>query len=443
MAINLHEVRVPGRGPQPARVMLIGERPGVTEAKTRKPFWGPSGEELDRYLFTLTGIQRSQCYVTNLVKTYEDYPPEPEEIERDWEVLVQEILAVEPSVIATIGLHSSRALLGPGIEMEVFHGLRFPPNWCSRCRRVHQPGAGTDWVDAIRLLDMAPWMQRTRTGIPVGQNPQRSSASVSLREHGGTDSNGQGAAPYLQEPQVCQPAPHGSTDQSRTRAETLEGGLRQRAPEGGERVPGRETPEVPVPCVRDCKYPTLPCSIMPLYHPAAGLHQPSLQAKIAHDFRQFGALIKREPLPTGHLHDPYPGYYYEEKTPGGWTEGAIDTEGSVDRPWCFSASGAPGCAIVVRADNSHWSAFDHVIYHNAIHDIPVCKSLGVSHVTMTDTMVMAALLGTEPLSLKALARRHCGMVMAEYEQVVGPAAKELALDYLSKVVDWATERETV
>src|SRR5580765_77787 len=56
-----------GSGPIPARVMIVGEAPGVEEERHHLPFVGPSGAELNRMLGE-AGITRAECYVTNLSK---------------------------------------------------------------------------------------------------------------------------------------------------------------------------------------------------------------------------------------------------------------------------------------------------------------------------------------------------------------------------------------
>lgn len=57
--------RVAGDGPQPARIMIVGEAPGEQEEYFGKPFVGASGQELDKMLHE-TGWGRKECYVTNV-----------------------------------------------------------------------------------------------------------------------------------------------------------------------------------------------------------------------------------------------------------------------------------------------------------------------------------------------------------------------------------------
>lgn len=61
---------VPGDGPataEEARVLVIGEAPGATENGAGRPFVGRSGMVLDQ-LLAIAGLERSQCFITNVVK---------------------------------------------------------------------------------------------------------------------------------------------------------------------------------------------------------------------------------------------------------------------------------------------------------------------------------------------------------------------------------------
>ncbi|MBU1606289.1 MAG: TIGR03915 family putative DNA repair protein, partial [Alphaproteobacteria bacterium] len=60
---------VPGKGLKRSTLMVVGEQPGDQEDLVGKPFVGPSGQLLDRYL-EQAGIDRKQTYVTNAVKHF-------------------------------------------------------------------------------------------------------------------------------------------------------------------------------------------------------------------------------------------------------------------------------------------------------------------------------------------------------------------------------------
>ena len=61
-----------GEGRPTAEVVFIGEAPGEVEAKTGRPFVGPSGRMLDSLLADV-GLKREDIYITNVVK---DRPPD-------------------------------------------------------------------------------------------------------------------------------------------------------------------------------------------------------------------------------------------------------------------------------------------------------------------------------------------------------------------------------
>ena len=58
---------VPPDGNLECRIAIVGEAPGTQEVRLQKPFVGPAGQLLNDLLRT-AGINRSQCYITNVVK---------------------------------------------------------------------------------------------------------------------------------------------------------------------------------------------------------------------------------------------------------------------------------------------------------------------------------------------------------------------------------------
>ena len=111
-----------GEGPSPARVMFVGEQPGDSEDRAGHPFVGPAGKLLDEVLEEV-GIDRSEVYVTNVVKHFKweaaqrgkrriHKKPRQSEIEacRPW--LDAELQAVKPEVLVCLGASAAQALLG-------------------------------------------------------------------------------------------------------------------------------------------------------------------------------------------------------------------------------------------------------------------------------------------------------------------------------------------
>jgi len=114
-----------GEGARRAQVVFIGEQPGHEEDLSGKPFVGPAGRLLDDALIE-AGIDRSQTYVTNVVKHFKWEPrgkrrihkkPNAREITacRPW--LEAEISLVKPKVIVCLGATAAQALLGPRFKV--------------------------------------------------------------------------------------------------------------------------------------------------------------------------------------------------------------------------------------------------------------------------------------------------------------------------------------
>jgi DNA polymerase len=109
-----------GAGPDRAAVMLVGEQPGNEEDLAGEPFVGPAGRLLERALVE-AGIERSEVYLTNVVKHFKWQPrgkrrihekPSSREIDacRPW--LDSEIAAIRPQLIVCLGATAAQALLG-------------------------------------------------------------------------------------------------------------------------------------------------------------------------------------------------------------------------------------------------------------------------------------------------------------------------------------------
>lgn len=109
-----------GDGSPDADVVFVGEQPGDREDLEGRPFVGPAGQLLDRALEE-AGIDRSQVYVTNVVKHFKwkaqgkrriHQKPNWREIAacRPW--LDAEVAVLKPRVLVCLGATAAQALLG-------------------------------------------------------------------------------------------------------------------------------------------------------------------------------------------------------------------------------------------------------------------------------------------------------------------------------------------
>ena len=122
-ACPLHETgtqTVFGEGSASAEVVFVGEQPGDQEDLQGKPFVGPAGKLFDKALED-AGIDRSQVYVTNVVKHFKwqargkrriHQKPNWSEIAacRPW--LEAELEVIQPRVLVCLGATAAQALLG-------------------------------------------------------------------------------------------------------------------------------------------------------------------------------------------------------------------------------------------------------------------------------------------------------------------------------------------
>ena len=116
------KLAVPGEGPAPAPVMLIGEGPGRNEDEQGRPFVGAAGKFLEE-LLAAAGLQRAQVYITNVVKCRppENRDPLPAEVAACAGYLERQIELVDPRVIVTLG-RFSMARWFPLERISAIHG---------------------------------------------------------------------------------------------------------------------------------------------------------------------------------------------------------------------------------------------------------------------------------------------------------------------------------
>lgn len=322
---------VTGEGPRPCPLMVIGESPNYHDDRSGRPFCGPSGEELSRYLEGV-GFTRDQVYLTHLVKyrVEGDEDPLPSDIARDERELITEVSWVQPQVIVTLGVHAARYFLGADVSLERNFGFPYP-------------------VEG--------------SYFNLEYNPV----------------------------------------------------------------------------------------VFPLHSPATILHMPELAGQGWYGWKRLGDYL-RKPGKIRVPVDQHPDVRYSRiendvdliEAIGDSETVAIDTEGDRHHPWCLTFSFEPGTGYMIRSDQPDLLALFNtlidgklVVFHNALYDIPVLRTMGVTVTRFTDTMVMSYLLGVEPKGLKSLAYRRAGMGMMDYEDLTRYDDDLQAREYLQGLVDAA------
>jgi DNA polymerase len=138
-----------GVGSRGARLILVGEQPGDQEDLSGKPFVGPAGRLLNEALEE-AGIERSTCYVTNIVKHFKWTPrgkrrlhakPSAREILacRPW--LEAEIAAIGAEFLVCLGATAAQGLLGRDFRITRQRGKLQASPWGPRILATYHPSA--------------------------------------------------------------------------------------------------------------------------------------------------------------------------------------------------------------------------------------------------------------------------------------------------------------
>lgn len=104
---------VPGEGQLSAKILFIGEAPGRSEDEKGRPFVGAAGRILDE-LLKKAGIERSEVFITNIVKCRppNNRVPKEDELTACRPYLDRQIALIKPKVICILGRTAYSSLLG-------------------------------------------------------------------------------------------------------------------------------------------------------------------------------------------------------------------------------------------------------------------------------------------------------------------------------------------
>lgn len=115
LCVTLSKDHVPASGNPRAKVMIVGQSPGVIEVQQRKPFVGACGEMLD-FMLDQAELQREEVYITNALKCRPPHnrPALDTEIancRKQW--LKGELAAVNPKLVLVLGKDAFMSLKLP------------------------------------------------------------------------------------------------------------------------------------------------------------------------------------------------------------------------------------------------------------------------------------------------------------------------------------------
>ncbi|HLI75086.1 MAG TPA: uracil-DNA glycosylase [Acidimicrobiales bacterium] len=117
-----------GVGDPSAGLMFVGEGPGRDEDLAGEPFVGRSGKLLDKLMRQEIGIDRSRCYIANVVKCRPpgNRDPHPDEIASCRPYLDAQLAMIAPNVVVTLGNFATRLLLETSEGIRRLRGRAYP-----------------------------------------------------------------------------------------------------------------------------------------------------------------------------------------------------------------------------------------------------------------------------------------------------------------------------
>jgi len=112
-----------GVGNPQAELVLVGEAPGREEDEQGVPFVGEAGQLLDRILFAMQ-LNRQDVYICNVIKCRppDNRDPQAEEIAACEQFLKQQLAAIRPRIIITLGRFATQTLLQTKVQISQLRG---------------------------------------------------------------------------------------------------------------------------------------------------------------------------------------------------------------------------------------------------------------------------------------------------------------------------------
>ncbi len=164
-----------GVGNPGADLLLVGEGPGREEDLRGEPFVGRSGKLLDTLLHQELGIDRTSCYIANVVKCRPpgNRDPRPDEIDACRPYLDAQVRLIAPRVVVTLGNFATRTLLGTTDGIRRLRGAAYPFGTAHLVPTYHPAAAlrgGAEVVAEMRadLVRAKALLIGRRSELPAG-----------------------------------------------------------------------------------------------------------------------------------------------------------------------------------------------------------------------------------------------------------------------------------
>ena len=116
------EKNIPGHGNINSNIMIIGNFPSIEEAKTGKPFGGPSGSLLNKMLKAIN-INREDIYLTYIIPKFilNNKTVSNNQLLQSLPIIQKEIEIIKPKIIILLGSLAAKGILNSNLST---HELR-------------------------------------------------------------------------------------------------------------------------------------------------------------------------------------------------------------------------------------------------------------------------------------------------------------------------------
>lgn len=158
---------VPGEGNPDAEVIILGEGPGRKEDEKGRPFVGRGGQKLDEIMQSAS-LSRESVFIANVVKHRppDNRNPRSDEVRACRPFLEDQISAINPSIILTLGNTATREILDIRKGITSIRGQFFA------------------WRDGVRILPTfhPSYLLRNPSGNPKSPEDQMIDDMLKLKE---------------------------------------------------------------------------------------------------------------------------------------------------------------------------------------------------------------------------------------------------------------------
>ena len=112
-----------GVGKENADIMFVGEGPGEQEDLKGEPFVGAAGKLLDD-MISIIDLDRTNCYIANIVKCRPPHNRDPLETEQDACIgyLRNQVALVKPKIIVCLGRVAAKRIIREDYRITREHG---------------------------------------------------------------------------------------------------------------------------------------------------------------------------------------------------------------------------------------------------------------------------------------------------------------------------------